>query len=177
MNTELNKTRKSYSDVDRRKAVVLFMTLGNMQKVSEATGISDRTLAHWKLHSDWWNEIVGEVRDQITDEIRARTDNVVKAAFDQLDDRLEHGDYKTVDKKLQRVPMSGRDVAWCAAVFIDKRQILSHQPTSITGNVDGRLNEFMAKFEQLGRAMSARTIEGKTVDSVTVSATNTGSDS
>ena len=100
----------------------------------------------------------------------------VESAFDELDDRIAHGDYKVVNKAIERVPMSGRDVAWCAAVFIDKRQVLSHQPTSIVGSVDGRLSEYLAKFEALGKTLVAKSIEGEVI-SVTTSDTTPEDDS
>ena len=61
-----------YTDGDRRRAVVEYCTNGVMARVSDITGIPDTTLSHWKNKSDWWDNLVAEVRNEINDKILAQ---------------------------------------------------------------------------------------------------------
>lgn len=152
-----------YSDADRRNAVALYLTHGVMAIVSRETGISESTLSTWKEHEPWWQEYSEKLRNEITDRVRSDIDRVVALAYRETEDRLNHGEYKVVGKSLKRVPLSGRDVAWIAAVMTDKRQVLGHQPTSITTNVlDGRLANLLDKFGDAGDSM--KRARGITID-------------
>ena len=46
-----------YDDEIRRKAVSEYSLCGSLAKVSEATGVSRRTLADWR-GSDWWDQLL-----------------------------------------------------------------------------------------------------------------------
>ncbi len=126
--------KRSYSDEDRRQAVTLYLVHGSMEKVSEQTSIPVRTLRDWRNQSEWWNGYADSVRAQVTDRIRAQVDEMIELAHGEVVDRLQYGDFKVVNKEVQRVPISGKDEAWIYAFFFDKRQVLSNLPTSINGN-------------------------------------------
>ena len=163
--TSKSLKRNSYSDVDKRQAAVLYLMHGVMSKVAESTGIPEMTLSDWKRTDDRWQELCVELRTQTTDTIRAEVDSVVHLAMKEVKDRLKFGDYKMTAKgEVRRIPVSARDAGWLAAVNIDKRQVLSNQPTSITSTaVDGRIASMLEQFKALGRELSARTIEGEVI--------------
>lgn len=150
-----------YTDEQRRTAVVLYMTLGNMNAVSERTGIPHNTLADWKNHSDWWHVVADDARQQVGDEIKAEILATMRAAYTEVRERLENGDHKVVDKRVQRVPVSARDAGWLAAVLTDKWQVLNNQPTSISSShLDARLAEAIEAVTEIGRKARERVIEG-----------------
>ncbi len=177
MTTALRKKR-TYSDEDKRQAVGLYLVLGVMSKVSEQLSIPERTLNTWRNETEWWNELAADAKQATTDRIKASIDKTIDLAFREVQDRLENGD-AILDKKgeIVRKPMTGRDAGIIAGIMVDKRQILSNQPTIITGNVDSRLSEYMSKFEELGRQMSARTIEGEVIETKPNCLTANGGDS
>jgi len=165
MTTALRKKR-TYSDEDKRQAVGLYLVLGVMSKVAEQLSIPERTLNTWRTETEWWNELAADAKQATTDRIKASIDKTIDLSFREVQDRLENGD-AVLDKKgeIVRKKMSGRDAGIIAGIMVDKRQILSHQPTVISGNVDSRIHEYMSKFAELGKALQARTIEGEVVGS------------
>ena len=167
--TTPRRKKRNYTDEDRRKAVVLYLTLGNFTAVAKQTGFPVRTITDWRHNAEWWNEIAAGVDQEKTDRIKASIDKIIDSALKNTLDRLENGD-EVVGKDGNKIrkKMSGRDTAIVGAVYFDKRQVLSHQPTNITGNVDARLTEYLAKFEELGRQMiNTRVIEGEIVENDT----------
>tara|TARA_R110000803_G_scaffold31635_3_gene70326 strand:- start:876 stop:1412 length:537 start_codon:yes stop_codon:yes gene_type:complete len=158
------KKNGKYSDNDKRQAVALYMSMGNMVRVSEQMNIPEKTLSQWKNESEVWEATATELRSQVTDEIKSRIDSTIAKCFSNLDDRLEHGDWKVVDKELVRVPVSARDAGILGGIYLDKRQVLNNMPTTITSNaLDGRLSAFMDKFREIGEGMAAKTIEGESI--------------
>jgi len=113
-----------YSDEDRRAAVLLYLIYGNVTRVARQLDIPATTIQGWR-QSDWWDVLSVEVREEKEEEVRAHLTNIVGAAFEELEDRLANGNVRLLKDGTQvRVPISGRDAAWIAAVMIDKRELL-----------------------------------------------------
>ena len=93
---ELVQGRSKYSDEDRRRAVVEFCTNGVMTRVSDATGIANTTLTHWKNKSDWWDGLVAQVRNEIGEQILAQNMEIASKAGELVLDSLKNGDEKLV---------------------------------------------------------------------------------
>ena len=171
---ELVKARSKgskYSDNERRRAVVEFYVHGNMIKVSEITGIPDTTLATWKNHADWWDEMVAEVREEISEEILVLNLSNATKTGKELTDRIENGDHKLVktkraikrddgslevseDYELKRVPMSGRDLAIAGGIVQDKAARGMGLPTHIHAKAvtsEDLLNKFAAIAKEYNR--------------------------
>jgi hypothetical protein len=156
MNSIIPSAGSRYSDEDRRRAVAYFVVLGDCEKVSQAVGIPARTLRDWK-NSQWFSELVAEVRREKDAELDAQFNGAIHAAAEQLFDRINNGDFAIVGGKLHRKPMAGRDLAVTAAILFDKRQLLRNQPTIITG--DSPDNKLARLAEMLQRLAGAREIE------------------
>ena len=84
-----------YSNEDRRKAVVEYCTAGNITKVAVNTGIPRTTLNDW-TRSEWWDELVVEVRHEINDRILANNLEIATKAGERVLDSLENGDEKLI---------------------------------------------------------------------------------
>ncbi len=61
---ELVKRGSKYTDQQRREAVMEYSLCGSLAKVSEATGVSRRTLADWR-GSDWWDQLLHQEHGEL----------------------------------------------------------------------------------------------------------------
>jgi len=137
-----------YSDEDRRRAAVEFLVTGNMTLVAKNIGIPRQTLVDWK-HSEWWEEVISEVRHEKGEEIDAYLTKLIDSAFEQAQDRVENGDYRvTKDGELIRVPMGGRDLVIAGATVYDKQRLHRNEPTSIRCEFKS-IEELAVQFRQL----------------------------
>ena len=131
-----------YTDEDRRRAVVEYCTNGVMTRVSDTTGIPDTTLAHWKNKSDWWDELVAQVRNEINEQILAQNMEIATKAGERVLDSLENGDEKLVWDKAKneyvkmRVIPTGKDASVMGGISQDKARVQLNLPTSISGKAE-----------------------------------------
>lgn len=146
-----------YTDQQRVEAVAHYLVTGNAKATSKALGIPHRTLLDWQK-TEWWQDQTALVRAESKAKTLAHLDKVIDKAYDQVIDRIEHGDALTYQGEVTgRVPMKGKDLAVVAAISVDKRQILLNQPTSIRGESAG-MQELAKQFEQLARESKARIV-------------------
>ena len=120
-----------YTDEDRQYVVLLFLTYGNLQKVSDISGIARTTLHYWK-QSVWWNDLIDYVRLEKQDELNAN--------YQRLLDKT----VKVIEKQLDSDEVKAMDAAKIHGIMFDKRQILNHRPTSIssTSNISDLAKQF-----------------------------------
>ena len=111
-----------YSDQERREAVVLYVLHGNWKRVSELTGIPQRTLNDWATQS-WYGTLVAEVRAEKGAELDGTYTRILDEATGQLLDRLKNGDPYIVGGEVRRKPVAARDLALVAAITFDKRAL------------------------------------------------------
>jgi len=148
---DLVETGSKYTDEDRRRVVVEWCLHGNQMAIERNIGIPNTTISHWRLHSDWWDEEVAKVRDEINEQILAQNlTNAIKAG-EALADRIQNGDQKLLkvkkaikhedgsvemseDYELRAEPMKGRDLAVSGGIVQDKARIQLNLPTSISSN-------------------------------------------
>ena len=127
-----------YTDEDRRRAAIEYCSTGNMSKVSDNTDIPKSTLSHWRLHTDWWVELVGEVRNEMSDQILAQNMEIATKAGERVLDSLEYGDEKLVWDKdkgehvIKYVKPTGKDSMVISGISQDKARVQLNLPTSIT---------------------------------------------
>ena len=169
---DLVKSGSKYSDNERRQAVVEYCVHGVMSKVSECTDIPETTLATWKNKSDWWDDLVVEVRSEIGEQILAQNLTNAMKSGNELADRIENGDQKLLkvkraikhddgsveiseDYELRAEPMKGRDLAVVTGIVQDKARIQLNLPTSITQSSSG-LDAMVKKFEAIADAYNER---------------------
>ncbi len=57
---DLVKPGSKYTNQERREVVIEYHIKGNDQAVADATGISRQTINTWRLHSDWWDELLDQ---------------------------------------------------------------------------------------------------------------------
>lgn len=145
------KTGRNYSDRQKIECATTFIMLGgNVALTSAALKIPEQTIFMWKK-SQWWQDLIGEIKQQERIELSTRLKKIVDSSWDVVEDRLKQGDF-IYDQKAQRLvrkPVSMKDaakVAVDAAVIRDKQNLGG----SIT--VDG--NALEEKLTKLAKAFS-----------------------
>jgi hypothetical protein len=133
--SELVGNGSKWTDEDRRNAATVYAVKGSLSAVERDLDIPRTTMVKWK-QSDWWDEIVGEVRHEKADEHIAQYTALVS-------DALNHA-HATLDQA------SPKDALIMAATATDKARLLLNQPTSIKGT-DASINEMAQMFADLSR--------------------------
>ncbi len=153
-----------YTDEQRREVIAVYAVSGNQTDVSKRLGIPRITVQNWVV-SEWGQTLIKEIRQQNSDLMVAGYTNIVKAAIERTQEGLERGDYIGMDadgEPLYR-PVGAKDAMVIAGIATDKRQILLHQPTSITAT-DGALVRISEQLAAYAKDKREKVIESHTVD-------------
>lgn len=126
-----------YPEEVRIEAVSLYAALGNVAEVARIMNLNAATIRSWKT-MEWWELMMRRVHNEADEKLDAKFTKIVDKAIDEINDRLENGEYiynhKT--KETVRVKPKMRDVAMVAVTNLEKRQLLRGQPTSRSEKVD-----------------------------------------
>ncbi len=164
----MSSTTSGYSVDDRLHAVMLYVTEGNMKKVSKMTEIPYVTLASWK-EQEWWPHALQFCHKRKDKELELRFSRVIHDTVSEVHDRVVNGDWK-LDKngEKKRLPMSGKDLSIVMGVIHDKRQLLRGEATSLTVSKDSQADKLKAlenKFQEFSMKLKAKDIEGEVIES------------
>jgi hypothetical protein len=154
--SELVGPGSKYTDEDRRAAALSYAVHGIMSKVSRSLGIAETTLSLWKK-SDWWESLTDEVRTEKQDIILAGLSRIAEKAISETEDRLDNGDVYVSQGQITRAPVKAKEAMVIGAVALDKRQLLSNQPTTIRGD-SSDMQALAKKFEELSRQHKERVV-------------------
>jgi len=134
------------------EAATLFACVGNLQRVSELTGIATKTLRGW-TREQRFKDLLKEIRSENNEKIDAKFTEIIEKSADLILDRLEHGDYRwdTRSQQTVRVPVGAKDLSLVTAINIDKRQLIRGEPTSRTEQISepDRLDKLAKQFESI----------------------------
>ena len=138
-NKQLIVTRKGsyYTQEDKQFAALMYLQYGNMVKVSALTGIPQTTLSDWNRR-DWWENLVALVRTEKKDELNANLTRLIDKSVQVIEKQLENNQVKAID------------AAKIMGISFDKRQILNHEPTSITSS--SKISDLQQQFETYMKA-------------------------
>lgn len=173
---KLVKSGSKYSDDDRRQAVILYHIHGTHQKVADFMNIPRQTVTNWS-DQEWWGELSQEISLQTESQILAKNQKIIDAGQDELQDRIENGDYRPVKVKKAikhedgsmemsegyeniRVPMTGRDLTIASGTMQDKRRIQLNLPTSIISSQasNDALQKTLDKCAAIGQSLKEKSI-------------------
>jgi hypothetical protein len=155
-----------WSEVDKIRAVAIYLEVGVLTKVSEMTGVPVETLRNWKI-APWWTEVKGKIMNEHDEEISSRFTKIVKKAQKQVLDRIENGDWIVLkDGSSKRIPMKGKDAQYILNSAVDKRQLLNDRPTSRTESLtmSDKLKQLGAEFEKFSKAKQINQEKEKAVE-------------
>ncbi len=149
---------------DALEAVRLFAQTGSLARVAAELKCSLYELK--KLtRTEFWQRELHDLQIAEAAELNVRMTRLFNSTLEQLEDRLQNGDFilgagmsLTKNEKgelvsaggaLKRVPLPASTLARVAEIVFDKRQLVRQLPTSIMGVGEN------SKLEQLGRQLRA----------------------
>ena len=136
-------------------ACTLYCVYGDVEQVSEMTGIPGKFIRDWKSEP-WWAEIQKKVFVEQNEKLASRINGVLDKSLDNIVDRLDNGDFlwDVRKSKFVRKPVDTKVLATVFNSLVTRRQLIRGEPTSITSQlgVDDRLKLLAAQFEKFAVA-------------------------
>ena len=152
---DLKASGKWWSEAQKIEAVTTWLALGSLPLTAAATGIPKDTIVRWR-YTDWWKELVLQIRSEETLALDGRLSKIVNKALAVVEDRLDNGNsqYDTKTGGNVRVPVNLRDSMKATADLMDRREILRQQPMQeqIEKTVDDRLAKLADEFARFAKA-------------------------
>lgn len=140
-----------YNLEQKTDACAMYCVYGDIDQVSELTGIPAKFLREWKSEP-WWTEIQKKVFVEQNEKLAGRITGVLDKSLEHLVDRLDNGDYlwDVRKSKLVRKPVDTKVLATVFNTLVTRRQLIRGEPTSITTQVgvDDRLKLLAQQFEK-----------------------------
>lgn len=151
----------SYFNLEQKTdACALYCVYGDIEQVSEMTGIDPKFIRQWK-DEPWWTEIQKKVFIEQNEKLASRISGVLDKSLEHLVDRLDNGDYlwDVRKSKLVRKPVDTKVLSNLFNNLVTRRQLIRGEPTSISTQVavDDRLKLLATQFEKFA---NAKEIEG-----------------
>lgn len=113
-------------DLDTRmNAAFAYSITGSAEEASKLCGVPPRTIKDWSK-TDWFPILMQEVRAVRQDELDGQFTGALHKAVQAMGKRIEQGDavYNARSGEVTYVPVKLRDLAFAAAVMMDKRATL-----------------------------------------------------
>lgn len=163
-------SNKHWSDEQKTEAAKTYLLVGNLALTARMLGIPEITMKVWKK-SDWWAELIRELRSQEKMELSARTKKIVGAALTVVEDRLVNGDFQYDQKtgEVVRKPVNLKD-AHKVAIDLQERADKLEAMESGTyvaeeTKVENKLLMLAEKFAEMAtKKIEQKQLEERTVD-------------
>ena len=157
----------SYFNLEQKTdACALYCVYGDVDQVSELTGIEPKFIRQWK-DEPWWTEIQKKVFVEQNEKLASRISGVLDKSLEHLVDRLDNGDYlwDVRKSKLVRKPVDTKVLSNLFNNLVTRRQLIRGEPTSISTQVgvDDRLKLLAKQFEKFA---NAKEIEGESYEEI-----------
>ena len=157
----------SYFNLEQKTdACALYCVYGDVDQVSEMTGIDPKFLRQWK-DEPWWNEIQKKVFVEQNEKLGSRISTVLDKSLLEIEERLQNGDYlwDVRKSKFVRKPIDTKVLSNLFNNLVNRRQLIRGEPTSITTKlaVDDRLRLLAEQFEKFA---SAKEVEQTTTKEI-----------
>lgn len=166
-----------YNLEQKTDACAMYCVYGDIEQVSELTGIPSKFLREWK-QEPWWNEIQKKVFVEQNEKLAGRISGVLDKSLEHLVDRIDNGDYlwDVRKSKLVRKPVDTKVLATVFNTLVTRRQLIRGEPTSITTQVgvDDRLKLLAQQFEKFAAAKEVEQL-APTITDVTFTEESNGS--
>ena len=156
-----------YNLEQKTDACAMYCVYGDIDQVSELTGIPAKFLREWKSEP-WWTEIQKKVFVEQNEKLAGRITGVLDKSLEHLVDRLDNGDFlwDVRKSKLVRKPVDTKVLATVFNTLVTRRQLIRGEPTSITTQVgvDDRLKLLAAQFEKFAASKEVEQIAPTVID-------------
>ena len=148
-----------YTKEQKIEAVTLFCQGYSLNEISRALDIPPTTMKNWRERSTWWDDIALKNKKDKQVELDNKLTETIHKTIDQLNDRLNNGDEKqSRSGELQRVPLSGRDLASILATLYEKRALIRGEATSIKTESTTTLQSLEDKFKSFALQLKEKDI-------------------
>jgi transposase-like protein len=160
----LSAAHSRWSDKQKLEAVQSYLALGNLSMVARLHNIPRITLQVWKA-SNWWKELVDEIKVQDKIEMSNKLKAIVKAAHTVVANRLETGDAVMNQKTGEIVykPVSMKDAHRVAVDLLNQQQVLDkalNNEAPQEQNTD-RLEQLAEKFAEFATKKIEQKLDNK----------------
>lgn len=110
------------------KAAATYAALGNLSETANLLNIPRDTMVLW-TKTEWWKKAIEDVMYQDNAELDAKLKKVLEKSLEQVEERLQNGDYYYDPKtgQVRRIPAKLRDVQKVTTDIIDKRILMEKQ--------------------------------------------------
>jgi hypothetical protein len=156
-----------YNLEQKTDACAMYCVYGDIDQVSELTGIPAKFLREWKSEP-WWTEIQKKVFVEQNEKLAGRITGVLDKSLEHLVDRLDNGDFlwDVRKSKLVRKPVDTKVLATVFNTLVSRRQLIRGEPTSITTQVgvDDRLKLLAQQFEKFAASKEVEQIAPTVID-------------
>lgn len=156
-----------YNLEQKTDACAMYCVYGDIDQVSELTGIPAKFLREWKSEP-WWAEIQKKVFVEQNEKLAGRITGVLDKSLEHLVDRLDNGDFlwDVRKSKLVRKPVDTKVLATVFNTLVTRRQLIRGEPTSITTQVgvDDRLKLLAQQFEKFAAAKEVEQVPPQIID-------------
>jgi len=156
-----------YNLEQKTDACAMYCVYGDIDQVSELTGIPAKFLREWKSEP-WWTEIQKKVFVEQNEKLAGRITGVLDKSLEHLVDRLDNGDFlwDVRKSKLVRKPVDTKVLATVFNTLVTRRQLIRGEPTSITTQVgvDDRLKLLAQQFEKFAASKEVEQIAPTVID-------------
>lgn len=167
----LKGVKRDWSDAKKIEVATNYNALGNISQAAALAGVPRDTVKFW-MKQDWWKEMMQDVRQEDDSALDAKMTKIVKRTLEQLEDRIEGGDYVLDSKtgRTIRIPVKARELNNTTRTLLDRREVIRAQPQLIEAQeaAQDRLSKLAEQFAQMvqgvNRRLNEKTIEGKVQD-------------
>jgi hypothetical protein len=164
-----------HSEKDRIRAATVYAVTGNASRTSELTGVPSGTIRQWKTQ-EWWPQVIDRIRQEHDDELDVHFTKIVDKTIEQINDRIDKGDYIYDVKKgeLVRKPMGGKELGIVTSIFVDKREL-------IRGKKKQQMDQqsIKDKLDQIAKALRLKepiTIDGESKEIIDAEISDRGNE-
>lgn len=135
-----------YDNEAKLDAVALYYTERDFSAVGKKLGIPHTTIRYWGTQ-EWWTEAMNRLADEFNRKLDTKFRTLMMDLLDKA--RSEIDSCKTYQAIVG------------ASILFDKRQVLNHQPTSISGKSDteARLKVLGAQMKKVNKEITQDPVE------------------
>lgn len=144
-----------YSDSQKMDLVKTYLVTGNLLHSAATLNIPYITAKSWKK-SEWWQELVSDIKTEDRVVLSDRLKRIVNRSLDITEERLDNGDwiYDQKTGEMMRKPVSMKDAHKVTVDLIDRREMLEDKPQEQTSveSVAAKLDAIAEKFAMIANA-------------------------
>lgn len=151
-----------YTEEQKTKVVMLWLSTSNLTEVAKITGIPHQTIKEWR-GQPWWNQYVAEITDRDLNRKKGKLAKVAETTLDLIQEQIQHGEYFWDAKtgKLKRKPARIADLTNTMKTVVNMQTLIETMQSqkvqvSDTNKRLEQIAEQFAKFTKTATNASAK---------------------